>query len=218
MNTLSLYPSNKILPYVYMGIHKTTKQFYIGYRENKNRKLPSHLDLQKYRTSSTTVKPMFDEFDWFIIAEFFDGVDAYEFEQLYIQENIKNPLIINKIYYTSGKQFRVQFHSEETKSKISKAQLGIPKSEEAKRNMSIAHKERNIPISDETRKKISDASKSRTQHTKSLLSKANLGKVWIANLNTKIRKRVLVSELPLYLNDSSWIRLSNRLPIPSSQH
>lgn len=93
---------NNNFPYVYMGIHKITGHFYIGYRECN--KVQSHLDIgKKYRTTSSSVivKEQFNEFDWVIIAEFYTDTakdDAYWFEQEVIKENIKNPLCLNKHY------------------------------------------------------------------------------------------------------------------------
>ena len=52
-----IYPSSKVLPYVYTCTHKESGKIYIGYRCAN--KLPSHLDLPKYRTSSKIVKPKF---------------------------------------------------------------------------------------------------------------------------------------------------------------
>lgn len=91
-----IYTSTRVMPYVYLGIHKITKEFYIGYREANT--TPSHIDLFKYRTSSTTVQPKFDEYDWYIIAEFYDGNDAYDFEQHFIYEHWSNPLLLNEQY------------------------------------------------------------------------------------------------------------------------
>ena len=96
-----LYPSTEIFPYVYLGIHKITSQFYIGYVGSTRRKLPSHSDLgTRYFTSSKKVAELgFENFDWIILAEFFDpitgGLDAYNFEQDLISENWKNPLKLN---------------------------------------------------------------------------------------------------------------------------
>ncbi len=74
MTSETIYTSEKILPYVYKGTHKETGKIYIGvrYASAKTRKnLPSHIDLYNYKTSSRIVKPIFDQFDWIIVAEFF---------------------------------------------------------------------------------------------------------------------------------------------------
>lgn len=104
------FTSTKVVPYVYYGIHKETKQFYIGYK--KNNKEPSSENLgNQYKTSSKKVKPIFDEFDWHIVAEFINpdriqaAKDAYAAEQLMIYENWGNPLLLNKSCYHSKEQF-----------------------------------------------------------------------------------------------------------------
>jgi hypothetical protein len=91
---MNIYPSTKVLPYVYWCTNRITGEFYIGYHESNS--LPSHLDLPKYKTSSEYVKPIFYQFDCHIVAEFFDGDDAFDFEQRLIQENWHDPLILNK--------------------------------------------------------------------------------------------------------------------------
>ena len=99
---LSIYD---VRPYVYLGIHKGSSQFYIGYRE-ANIQLP-HLDLFAYRTSSKEARPNFNEYDWYIIAEFENGNDAYDFEQQLINENWSNPLLLNKnCRYGSKNRFK----------------------------------------------------------------------------------------------------------------
>lgn len=93
-----------ILPYVYKLTHKTTNQFYIGFR--KSNKLKSEFDLGfKYFSSSKTIKELgFENFHIEIIAEFFDPKDAYDFEQNLIKENFKNPLILNKRHHADSKE------------------------------------------------------------------------------------------------------------------
>lgn len=141
---MTIYTSEKVMPYVYMGIHKETGQFYIGSRHSERRKLPSHLDILQYRTSSRRVRPQFDRFDWFILAEFFTGEDAVRYEQQLIHEHWGNPLLINgsciygdvKLFSSTswgegrrkaleklkGRQGRA--HSHETRQKISRANTG----------------------------------------------------------------------------------------------
>jgi hypothetical protein len=87
------------MPYVYLCTHKETGEFYYGYREhNVSLSLTSTEDFPSYRTSSKIVNPNFDQYDWYIVAEFFDGLDAFEFEQHLISENWGNPLMLNKQY------------------------------------------------------------------------------------------------------------------------
>ena len=106
--SMTTYSSDKAVPYVYICTHKETKQFYIGYRE-KNVRLnrPSHLDLPKYKTSSTTIRPDWSNYTWTIVAEFFDPSHAYTFEQQMICDNWENPLLLNGQYRLGKiKQFR----------------------------------------------------------------------------------------------------------------
>ena len=88
-----------------MCVHKETNKFYIGYRERNN--IPSSFDLPKYKTSSNTVRPNFHEYNWSIIAEFFDGKSAYQFEQYLIHLHWSDPLLLNKLHhYFSKNTFR----------------------------------------------------------------------------------------------------------------
>jgi hypothetical protein len=68
------------MPYVYMCTHKDTGEFYIGSRTSRKQVTPSDVDFPLYQTSSKRVKPIFDQFDWMIIAEFFDRKDAYDYD------------------------------------------------------------------------------------------------------------------------------------------
>jgi hypothetical protein len=66
-------------------MEKNTKYFYIGYRY-ANRE-PSSEDFgKKYFTSNNYVKNNFDNFDYIIVAEFFDKKDAHKFETQLIKE------------------------------------------------------------------------------------------------------------------------------------
>ena len=106
--SMTTYSSDKAVPYVYICTHKETNQFYIGYRmANVKLNRPSHLDLPEYKTSSTTVRPDWENYTWTIIAEFFDPSHAYTFEQQLICDNWKNPLLLNEQYRLGKiKQFR----------------------------------------------------------------------------------------------------------------
>lgn len=163
---MTIYTSEKVMPYVYMGTHRVTGEFYIGSRYTKTLKHPSHVDIHKYRTSSKRVKPVFDEFDWVIVAEFFDPKSAYECEQQLIYENWDSPLILNgvcrhtntnmfapavssmteerkqHIRETNSKRLGVFRHSKETILKMSAAKLNIPQgphSDTTKQRISAAH-------------------------------------------------------------------------------
>ena len=138
MTSSNIYTSEKALPYVYRLDNPTTGEIYIGYREAN--KLPSHLDLPEYRTSSEYVEPRFDEFNWTIVAEFFLGNDAYDHEQFSIFEEWENPLLMNGNCFYGKKRWKTGICSEETKLKMSNTRKGVPKSEETKSRMSAASK------------------------------------------------------------------------------
>lgn len=98
------FPSTKLMPYVYRGYNPTTSEFYIGSRVSN--KVPSSSDLGiKYQTSSKVIKPRFHEFEWTIIAEFFDAGDAYDFEQFLIFESWKFTGMLNKSCYHMKARF-----------------------------------------------------------------------------------------------------------------
>jgi hypothetical protein len=120
------FVSERILPYVYLLTHKTTKQYYFGYRSAN--KVPSTSDLgKKYFTSSKTIKELgFENFEITILAEFFTKHDAFEFEFQLIQDNIDDKLNLNKALkgtlYPSRK-----FTTLEHRNNISKALKGKSK-------------------------------------------------------------------------------------------
>lgn len=191
-----------ILPYVYLLTHRTTGHFYFGYRE-KN-KVASVDDLGKeYFTSSSYIKKIgFDNFDIQILAEFFNPVDAYDFEQELIKINKKDPLCLNR-HYTNGNQFRYIRHpgiykaSAETRAKISAANKGKLVSESTRKKISDIH--RGKIVSEETRQKISKAGIGRTvtEETKQKISIATKGRPrakfsdeWIANISAAQKRRI----------------------------
>lgn len=146
-----------ILPYVYWLTHKESKQFYIGYREAN--KLPSDQDILIYQTSSCKIKEMkFENFNFIIVAEFFKGDDAYDFEQRLIEENIINPLCLNKHYTKHGKK----------KFGFNKGTKGHKLSEETKNKLrlrphtwgdKIAKSLKGVPLTEIRRQKISESRK-----------------------------------------------------------
>ena len=126
---MTIYSSDKAVPYVYLCTHKETGKFYIGYREaNVKLNRPSHLDLPEYKTSSTVVNPEWSNYTWTIVAEFFDPSHAYTFEQQMICDNWKNPLLLNGQYRLGKiKQFRNSGScSDKSKKKMSDARKGKP--------------------------------------------------------------------------------------------
>jgi len=123
MTSKTIYTSEKALPYVYRLDNPITGEFYIGYRESN--KLPSHLDLPKYKTSSKIVKPRFEEFTITILAEFFSGLDALYHEQLSIFEVWGNPLLLNRCCrHASNGIFKNINHTETFKSNMSSRMTG----------------------------------------------------------------------------------------------
>ena len=101
-----MYNITDIKPYVYLGIHKVTKKFYIGVRYgNVKIKKAINEDFGKiYKTSSKEVKPIFDEFEWTIIKIFATSDDALEYEDTLIRQHWGDPLLINK--NRGGKKFK----------------------------------------------------------------------------------------------------------------
>lgn len=131
----------KVYPYVYRLDHKTSGEFYIGFRSRNT--VPAVDDLgTKYFTSSNLVKQRFSEFDFVVVAEFFDSNDAYDFEQLLIHENWGNPKLVNKSccygvvprFTTAGMTM-----SDQTKEKISAALKGKKLSAEHKAKLLAAN-------------------------------------------------------------------------------
>lgn len=132
--------SSKSMPYVYMCIHKETKKFYIGYRcANTIHNRPSHLDLPKYKSSNPEIKKNFNEYDWFIVAEFFHSDSAYDYEQQLIHDNWYNPLLMNKSCFYLKKRFKPTVLTEDHKRAISIAQ-SKPKTEIHRKKLSDANK------------------------------------------------------------------------------
>lgn len=177
---MTTYFSSKPMPYVYRCIHKTTGDFYIGYRESN--RLPSDLDLPEYKTSSNAVHNNFSNFDWEILAEFFDGSDAYDFEQKLIYENWGNPLMLNESCFYNKRQFRGSTgmsgkkHKKESKEKISnKAKgntrlLGHRHSEETKKKMSDYHSTKTLSAEHKRKLSISGKNRKQSESNKNVLS------------------------------------------------
>lgn len=208
-----IYSSMKPMPYVYICVQKYTGNFYIGYRErNVSIGVPSSDDLGiLYFTSGVIKKEDFHNYEYYILAEFFDPIEAYWHEQLLIKEHWDNPNLLNKQYYdrdssrglfrhtgkTSG--FTGRKHTDETKKKMS-----VPLTNEQKHKISEKLSGENHPnfgkkFSDETKQKISKSrekykgkdhpcfGKSRSDETKKKLSIANSGKVISEETKQKMR-------------------------------
>ena len=95
----AIYTSEKVMPYVYMGTHRETGQFYIGYRYANT--CPSSCDLgTHYFTSSKRIKHLgFENFEWIILAEFFDKEAAWVVENEMIKEHFRDTLNLNQQVY-----------------------------------------------------------------------------------------------------------------------
>jgi hypothetical protein len=164
MTSTTIYPSTKVKPYVYLCTNRVTGEFYFGYRfANKQ---PSHIDFPQYKTSSRKVRPLFDQFDWIIVAEFDTAEDAYDLEQLCIHEHWESPLLLNqRCNYGKGKWRCTTKHiphpwTEEQKAAHSARCKGRVMSAEHKAKLSAAAKQRPKRImSDEHKAKISASRK-----------------------------------------------------------
>ena len=153
----------KVLPYVYKAVNKESNEFYIGVRWGN--KVPSNQDLGiKYFTSSKRVKPISEEFDYFVLAEFFNKDDAIQYEQDLIEENWTDPLLLNKAIQVS-KHFKCEGHTPETCEKISNAHKGRE------------HWNKGKKLSKEHRQKLSIAAAKQThsEETKEKIRKKALG-------------------------------------------
>lgn len=165
-----------------MCVHKITGHFYIGYREaNIKHNITSDIDLPLYRTSSKIVNPSFEQYDWKILAEFFDSQDAFVFEQNLIKENWNNPLLLNR-QYRIGENRHFRNYGEkslETRQKLSVANTGKKHTEETRRKMSqMRSGKKKTPMSEDTKRKISESRKGMkfTEEHKEKLSSSKKGK------------------------------------------
>ena len=151
------FTSEKVLPYVYMCVNKTTNEFYIGSRTTKKLKQPSHIDFPNYRTSSKIVKPNFDQYNWLIIAEFFTSSDAFIFEQKLIQENWGNPLLLNGAFVSENVKFNPgqskQSREKARERMLSKSNPAYNQSKDKLEKMAAANIKRNSKMTKEERSK-----------------------------------------------------------------
>jgi hypothetical protein len=153
--TIYTVSSERALPYVYMGVHPVTGEFYVGSRTAKDITY-SHLDLRKYKTSSQNVKHRFNEFEWSIVAEFFTGNDAYDYEQELIYNTWNNPLSLNETCYYGKQRFRMRGpRTKEHSEKIGKAHKGKIVSQESRQKAVQTRRENGgWTITEETRAKF----------------------------------------------------------------
>ena len=173
---MSIYTvsSERSAPYVYKGIHPTTGEFYIGSRTAKNIQC-SHLDLRTYKTSSKDLRARFDEFEWVVVAEFFSGDAAYDFEQELIYHTWEEPGSLNKSCYYGKQRFRISGpRTKEHSEKIGKAHKGKTVSKETT-NKAVATRRRNRGwgITESTRAKLvaSHTGKRHTEESKQKMRK-----------------------------------------------
>lgn len=175
---MSIYTSEKVVPYVYMCVHKLSRQFYIGSRTALNQKLPSHLDFPKYKTSSKIVKENFEEYAWTILAEFIGEYrfnNAYDFEQELIFLFWNNPLLINKSCFHNKNRFRI----EGPRTQVHKDAIGK------------AHKGKTIPIPQRIQAvntRRNNGGWNITEETRALLRKAHTGKTHTTESKIKMMK------------------------------
>lgn len=177
--TIYTVSSERALPYVYMGVHSITGEFYIGSRSAKDVTY-SHLDLRKYKTSSKHVKYRFNEFEWTIVAEFFSGNDAYDYEQELIYHTWDNPLSLNKTCYYGRHRFKMTGpRTKEHSEKIGNAHKGKTVSLETRQKAVKTRTENGgWAITEETRAKLVLRSTGR-KHTEEAKQKMRKPKKYI---------------------------------------
>ena len=120
---MNIYQSTKVLPYVYMCREKGSPYFYIGYRFRNF--VPSSEDFGKhYFTSNKYVKTNFENFDWIIVAEFFNQKDALKFESQLIRETSSEFQLNRKRLSVNSRKKRIQNYYYQ-KPSIKKIKLSI---------------------------------------------------------------------------------------------
>jgi hypothetical protein len=219
---MTIYQSTKSAPYVYMCVHKDTNKFYIGYRYNNVKtNTTSDQDFPNYKTSSKKIKPIFEMFNWCIIAEFFNEDDAYDFEQQLINEHWDNPLLINSSCHFRHKRFKKDKDyvvSAETRAKLSAANKGKIVSAETRAKLSAASSNENNAMygkpspfkgrhhSEETKTKLREAAKTRvvSDETRKKLAIAGKGKV----ISDYQRMRIKESNSTRIISDETKRKMS----------
>lgn len=94
----------KALPYVYICREKNSPNFYIGYRHANWKRAEEDFGTH-YFTSNEYVQNNFDNFDYEILAEFFDKKDAYEYETQLIKE-LRSEHLINDFKNRNKKPYQ----------------------------------------------------------------------------------------------------------------
>lgn len=161
--------------YVYKVTNKIDNTFYFGYRyRNQTLKRKPIDDLWiEYFTSSNKIKNEIlkhgkNNFTAEIIFESLDSIECWKREQSIIKQHWGNNLLLNSKYHDPDTNIehyrRVNFLSDETKMKMSKASKGKPKSLEHREK--IAKSNTGKIASAQKRQKLSEAHKGRPAHNK----------------------------------------------------
>ena len=206
-----------------MCVHKDTNEFYIGYRyKNVDNNTTSDVNLPKYKTSSKKVSPVFEQFDWIIVAEFLTGEDAYDFEQQLIYECWEDPLLLNESCQHGHKRFKRSPDwalSEDARKKISDANKGKTLTDEWKQGQRERMSGENNPMygkpspfkgkhhSEESKAKLRESAKKRppvSEETRQKLSKAGKGK----QLSDYQRQRIRESNATRVVSEETRRKIS----------
>lgn len=228
-------------PFTYLVTHKATGRKYYGSRYRKGCQ-PSDL-WTVYFTSSKTVKKLIElegkEAFTFEIRKTFTSVkECQKWEERVLRRVYKSDKYLNKncagailplagednpMYGTTRPDSSERMKKSNPmkdpavvkrvfeKRRILKEQgLMKTKTTTAEESAAISQRMRETnPMSNPdavARRKATIEAKYGGNHT--------AGSIWLANIITKLRKRVKASELELYSESEGWIKLSNRLPIP----
>lgn len=166
--------------YIYKVTDKVTGCFYIGSQCQGKIIGVNYFTSSRNKEFRNKFKTNPSQFEIKIIGVFADAEACILQENIFIKDNIKNHLCINRHYVIGGK---IQFsrtdlkHSQESRQKISLARKGKCLSEETKRKMDEARKN----MTKEERKKISDKiskgnkGKKRSEETKRKIALAKIG-------------------------------------------
>jgi hypothetical protein len=137
-------------PYVYKCVHKTTGEFYFGYRSRN--KLPAERDLGSvYFTSSKNVRPRFAEFDYTILATFDDKIKAHSYEQELIKEHWNDPLLLNKAQFPRIRSEGSELQKQKARERmLNNNPMKLTKNKEAMRTRNLGRK-----LPEKTKQKMS---------------------------------------------------------------
>lgn len=163
--------------YIYKVTDKTTRQFYIGSQCGGKTIGVNYFTSSRNKEFRNKFKANPTQFEIKIIGVFADANACVLQENIFIKDNIKNPLCLNKNYiigknvqftmagcYGEKNPYYGKKHSEETRRKLRESHLGkvAPNkgktfSIEHRKNLSESHKGNRLTI--ETRQKMSNSSK-----------------------------------------------------------